>query len=346
MHSWRSRGYARARDHDTSRARAATDRPPRGGRRRAGPAARRCRWSPTRRASGCCCAAGRARRRSGCSWPSATRRRRVGEAQLGRGEPPRHAIAQALLDRGLGPRAPAADPLGQRDRPRAADARRLPGRRPGRARLARLLADEPATTARSSTSPSWSSRGSSTPPTARPFGGVLEAVDFGGAELVLSRGAGATRFSELQATRATGAVEDALRRVDAGQRGQDPVHVGLDRAAQGRASTRTGCSCANQQSLAQIWPFTEVTPPVLVDWLPWNHTFGGNHNFNLILKRGGTLYIDAGRPGAAADRGSRCATSPRSRRRSTSTSPRATARCCRSWSATRRCARASSSAWT
>ena len=54
--------------------------------------------------------------------------------------------------------------------------------------------------------------------------------------------------------------------------------------------------CANQQSLAQIWPFTAETPPVLVDWLPWNHTFGGNHNFNLILKRGGTMYIDAGRP--------------------------------------------------
>ena len=57
-----------------------------------------------------------------------------------------------------------------------------------------------------------------------------------------------------------------------------------------------GMLVANQQSLAQIWPFTEDTPPVLVDWLPWNHTFGGNHNFNLILKRGGTLYIDAGRP--------------------------------------------------
>ena len=57
-----------------------------------------------------------------------------------------------------------------------------------------------------------------------------------------------------------------------------------------------GMLCANQQSLAQIWPFTDDTPPVLVDWLPWNHTFGGNHNFNLILKRGGTMYIDAGRP--------------------------------------------------
>src|SRR5919201_110459 len=54
--------------------------------------------------------------------------------------------------------------------------------------------------------------------------------------------------------------------------------------------------CSNQQSLAQVWPFAERTPPVLVDWLPWHHTFGGNHNFNLVLKRGGTMYIDAGRP--------------------------------------------------
>jgi len=57
-----------------------------------------------------------------------------------------------------------------------------------------------------------------------------------------------------------------------------------------------GMLCANQQMLAQIWPFTKETPPVLVDWLPWNHTFGGNHNFNLVLKSGGTLYIDEGKP--------------------------------------------------
>jgi feruloyl-CoA synthase len=54
--------------------------------------------------------------------------------------------------------------------------------------------------------------------------------------------------------------------------------------------------CSNQQAKAQVWPFLEVQPPVLVDWLPWNHTFGGNHNFNLILRNGGTLYIDTGRP--------------------------------------------------
>jgi feruloyl-CoA synthase len=54
--------------------------------------------------------------------------------------------------------------------------------------------------------------------------------------------------------------------------------------------------CANQQALAQVWPFCDATPPVLVDWLPWSHTFGGSHDFNLVLRHGGSLYIDAGKP--------------------------------------------------
>jgi feruloyl-CoA synthase len=57
-----------------------------------------------------------------------------------------------------------------------------------------------------------------------------------------------------------------------------------------------GMLCANQQQLAQAWPFVEDRSPVVVDWLPWNHTFGGNHNFNLILRNGGTFYIDGGKP--------------------------------------------------
>ncbi len=57
--------------------------------------------------------------------------------------------------------------------------------------------------------------------------------------------------------------------------------------------------CANQQMVAQTWPFLIDSPPVLVDWLPWNHTFGGNHNFNLILRFGGSMYIDEGRPAPA-----------------------------------------------
>jgi feruloyl-CoA synthase len=54
--------------------------------------------------------------------------------------------------------------------------------------------------------------------------------------------------------------------------------------------------CANQQMMAQVWRFLEHDKPVLVDWLPWSHTFGGNHNLNMVLRNGGSLYIDEGRP--------------------------------------------------
>ena len=54
--------------------------------------------------------------------------------------------------------------------------------------------------------------------------------------------------------------------------------------------------CSNQQSWVQIWPFLEATPPILCDWLPWNHTFGGNATFNMVLRNGGTLYVDGGKP--------------------------------------------------
>ena len=54
--------------------------------------------------------------------------------------------------------------------------------------------------------------------------------------------------------------------------------------------------CSNQQQMRQSMPVLTETPPVLVDWLPWNHTFGGNHNFGLTLYNGGTLYIDDGKP--------------------------------------------------
>ena len=53
---------------------------------------------------------------------------------------------------------------------------------------------------------------------------------------------------------------------------------------------------SNQESLAACWPFLAAAPPVIVDWLPWSHTFGGNHNFHLVLRAGGALYIDRGRP--------------------------------------------------
>jgi len=54
--------------------------------------------------------------------------------------------------------------------------------------------------------------------------------------------------------------------------------------------------CSNQEAIATLWPFVQDKPPITLDWLPWSHTFGSNHNLGLILRNGGTLYIDSGRP--------------------------------------------------
>jgi feruloyl-CoA synthase len=54
--------------------------------------------------------------------------------------------------------------------------------------------------------------------------------------------------------------------------------------------------CSNQQMLCEVLQFLADEPPVLCDWLPWNHTFGGSHNFGIALYNGGSLYIDGGKP--------------------------------------------------
>jgi feruloyl-CoA synthase len=54
--------------------------------------------------------------------------------------------------------------------------------------------------------------------------------------------------------------------------------------------------CSNQAMIAQSMPFLKDQPPIFVDWLPWSHTFGGNHNFYMALFNGGTMYIDDGKP--------------------------------------------------
>jgi feruloyl-CoA synthase len=54
--------------------------------------------------------------------------------------------------------------------------------------------------------------------------------------------------------------------------------------------------CANQVMIRETMAFLKDEPPVIVDWLPWNHTFGGNHNIGLTLYNGGSMYLDAGKP--------------------------------------------------
>ena len=58
--------------------------------------------------------------------------------------------------------------------------------------------------------------------------------------------------------------------------------------------------CANVEQITRHFAYFMDAPPVILDWAPWNHTAGGNHNFNLVLYNGGTLYIDDGRPAPGA----------------------------------------------
>jgi feruloyl-CoA synthase len=60
--------------------------------------------------------------------------------------------------------------------------------------------------------------------------------------------------------------------------------------------TTHGMLCVNQAQMAAVMPIVTARPPKLLDWLPWNHVFGGSHNFNLMLANGGSMYIDEGKP--------------------------------------------------
>ena len=57
-----------------------------------------------------------------------------------------------------------------------------------------------------------------------------------------------------------------------------------------------GMLTSNQTAKVQVWPFLERGELIVLDWLPWSHTFGANHNFNMVLRNGGSLYIDQGKP--------------------------------------------------
>jgi len=134
------------------------------------------------------------------------------------------------------------------------------------------------------------------------FGGALAALDLDGVALVVKQGepAGseAILVDDLLTTEPRSAIDAAYSRVGPDTVAKILFTSGSTGLPKGVINTQR-MMCSNQQALAQIWPFITRRPPVLVDWLPWNHTFGGNHNFNLILRHGGTLYIDAGKPAPA-----------------------------------------------
>ncbi|MBK8070725.1 MAG: feruloyl-CoA synthase [Ramlibacter sp.] len=131
------------------------------------------------------------------------------------------------------------------------------------------------------------------------YGKAIAATVGTDVEVVLTsgqlEGRASTAFDTLAATPATAAVDAAMAAT-----GPDTIvkflfTSGSTKLPKAVINTQR-MWCANQRQMMQSMPVLAEQPPVLVDWLPWNHTFGGNHNFGMTVFHGGTLYIDDGKP--------------------------------------------------
>ncbi|MDB5933060.1 MAG: feruloyl-CoA synthase [Massilia sp.] len=130
------------------------------------------------------------------------------------------------------------------------------------------------------------------------FSRALAAVLPADAELILDEG----EFDGRQATRFASLLETSAAGVDEANAAVGPDTIAKFLFTSGSTKrpkaviTTHGMLCSNQQMLLQTFPFMADEPPVLLDWLPWNHTFGGSHNVGIVLYNGGTLFLDDGKP--------------------------------------------------
>jgi feruloyl-CoA synthase len=121
---------------------------------------------------------------------------------------------------------------------------------------------------------------------------------FDGIEIVASRTGGrsdVTAFDDLLKARAGTDVDGAFAAVTPDTVGKILMTSGSTSEPKGVLTTHR-MMCANQTQIADALPFLRERPPRITDWLPWNHVFGGSHNFNMMLANGGSLYIDDGKP--------------------------------------------------
>ena len=132
----------------------------------------------------------------------------------------------------------------------------------------------------------------------KPFAAALAAIKPLHSARIVSGNAGeATRsVSDLAATPETPAVAKAFAAVTPDTIAKFLFTSGSTGTPKAVINTQRMLT-SSQQAKAQTWPFLDESHDlVILDWLPWSHTFGANHNFNLVLRNGGTLYIDGGKP--------------------------------------------------
>jgi len=133
----------------------------------------------------------------------------------------------------------------------------------------------------------------------RAFADALDALPLDGAEIVVGTeppdGLAATQLADLEVTAPTDAVDEAFDRVGPDTVAKVLFTSGSTGQPKGVINTHR-MLCSNQTMVAQTWRFVTRGQLTLLDWLPWNHTFGGNYCLNLVLANGGTMYIDGGKP--------------------------------------------------
>ncbi len=126
---------------------------------------------------------------------------------------------------------------------------------------------------------------------------ALDLPLFSGVKKLVTKGdyPGGLKFDDLLKGDTSVDIEAALATVGPDTVAKILMTSGSTSSPKGVLTTHR-MMCTNQEQLRTTLPFLKTQPPRIVDWLPWNHVFGGSHNFNMMLANGGSLYIDEGKP--------------------------------------------------